>query len=198
MPIESPAPPPQAAAAVEQTIRALGEQGFRSPALRAADPARLTLTEPHEVFVIEAVDLAAGRGLDAAKSTRWRYLITEGDRVVAAASAMAPDHKDANAFSHISEGPFVQSTAEALSAVRSHRNLSAGNYSIRLLQVPALNTMALWLHPTSGDGDLLMALAPSPVDVPIGQALPASQLIAELQVKAREIAQIGADDTRGG
>jgi hypothetical protein len=198
MPIESPAPPPQAAAAVQQSFRALAERGFQSPVLRAADPARLALTEPHEVFVIEARDLAAGRGLDAAKSTRWRYLVAEGNQIIAAASAIAPGQTNANAFSHISEGPFVKSTAEAIALVRSLPNLSGANYTIRVLQIPALNMMALWLHPTAGDGDLLVVLPPSPVGVPTGQALPASQLIAELQGRARDVAGVGPDDTRGG
>jgi hypothetical protein len=198
MALQIPAPPRQAADAVHATFRTFAHKGFRSPALRAADPARLSLTQPHQVCVLGADDLAAGRGLEAARPTRWRYLVREGNKIIAAASALSTGAGDAHDFSHISEGPFVASTADALEYLRNHPDLVAGDFELRLLQVPALHTMAIWLHPTAGDGDLLVPLAPSPVAVPTGQAIPAARLISELAGKAKQVVNVGAKDTSGG
>ena len=198
MPLYMPAPPQQSVDAAHSTFQAFAQQGFRSPALRAADPAALSLTQPHQVFVLTADDLVAGRGLEAAQATRWRYLVSSGDKIIAAASVLSAGARDTHDFSHVNEGPFVASTAAALEYVRNHAELTSGDYELRLLQVPALHTMAVWLHPRSGHGDLLVPLAPSPVATPTGQAAPAARLLSELAEKAKLVVNVRADDTRGG
>lgn len=198
MALDIPAPPQAAVNAVRSTFQAFTERGFRSPALRAADPAGLSLTQPHQVFTLGADDLVAGRGLEAAKPSRWRYLVRSGDRVIAAASALATGPGDAHDFSHISEGPFVASTADALALLANDPRMASGTFELRLLQVPALHTMAVWLHPASGDGDLLVPLAPSPVTVPTGQPVPAAQLLTELAQRAEQVVHEGPEGTKGG
>ena len=47
-----------------------------------------------------------------------------------------------------------------------------------------LYVTALWLHKAVGTGDLLVPLAPSPVDAQAGQPVPASRLMEELRYKA--------------
>src|SRR5262245_15298775 len=42
-------------------------------------------SEPHPVYVATLDDLAAGKLLDAAKQTGWRYLLAHNDEVVAEA-----------------------------------------------------------------------------------------------------------------
>ena len=143
-------------------------------------------------------NLVAGRGLEAARPTRWRYLVQDGDRIIAAASVLPTGLGDAHDFSHINEGPFVASTADALAFVASHPEVAAGDFELRLLQVPSLHTMAVWLHPASSDGDRLVPLAPSPVSAPAGVPIPAAQLLAELTQRAGQVAGVGPDDTLGG
>ena len=198
MALRIPAPPQHAVDAMHSTFQAFADKGFRSPALRAADPTQLSLTQPHQVFVLGADDLVAGRGLEAAQPTRWRYLVREGDKIIAAASVLSTRAGDARDFSHINEGPFVASTAAALEYLRNHPDLTSGDFELRLLQVPALHTMAIWLHPNSGGEDLLVPLAPSPVAVPTGQAIPAAELLSELAEKAKQVVNVGPDDTSGG
>src|SRR4051812_39860205 len=114
MAVQTPSPPRQLVDAVQARFRALGEQGFRSPALRAADKDQLQLTEPHQVFVLGADDLVGGRGLAAARPTRWRYLVQDGDKVIASASISSTAGTDIDESPHINEGPFVDATAAAL------------------------------------------------------------------------------------
>jgi hypothetical protein len=99
-------------------------------------------------------------------------------------------------FSHFNSGPFVASTATALEAAEGLVEIRDGSYEMRLLHVPALYTMALWLH---GDGnDVLVPLAPSPDGVEPNRAYPADELLAILAEKAALIPQMGPQDTRGG
>ena len=89
MPLFAPEPPQQVAEAVQSTFRAMTRKGHsRSPALRNA-PAPLALTQPHQIFSLGLADLVAGRGLEAAKPTGWRYLVQDGDNVLASAETVS-------------------------------------------------------------------------------------------------------------
>lgn len=103
-----------------------------------------------------------------ASSTRlagWRFLIRCGERAVAAADTMLTP--DGWAFSRFFEGPYIASTERAL---RQAETMSQ-SYQPRLLSMPSLYMLTLWLHgdctedAASGHPaatDLLVPLAPAP------------------------------------
>jgi hypothetical protein len=191
----APKPPQQALDAVNSTFLNLSRShAFRTPALRnAAGP--LQLTEPHQVFTLGLTDLAAGKGLDAAKPTGWRYLVQEGDNVVASAETVAGPGGE-QIFSAFNEGRFVDSSAKAMRTVRDFPEVLQGGFELRLLSVPGLYVLALWLHDSQGKVDLLQPLAPSPVETPADRPAPASVLLKELAAKAG--VPIEAADRTGG
>jgi hypothetical protein len=192
----APKPPQQALDAVHSTFLDLSRNGaFRSPALRSA-AGSLQLTEPHQVFTLGLSDLAAGKGLKAAKPTGWRYLVQEGDNVLASAEVTSAGPADKYVFSAFNEGRFVASSANAMRAVREFPEVKQGNFELRLLNVPGLYVMALWLHGAQGKGDLLVPLAPSPIETPVGKPVPAAVLLKELAAKAK--APMEAADRTGG
>jgi hypothetical protein len=156
----------------------------------------LQLTEPHQVFTLGLADLVAGRGLDAAKPTGWRHLVQEGDNVLASAETVAAGSAGEHVFSAFNEGPFVATSAKSIRAAREFPEVKQGGFELRLLNVPGLYVMALWLHDAKGKGDLLVPLAPSPVQTPAGLPVPASVLLKELVAKAK--APIAAADRSGG
>ncbi|MGD0602941.1 MAG: hypothetical protein ABSA53_04980 [Streptosporangiaceae bacterium] len=199
MPLRVPAPPAEAADAVHTTFRAFADSGtFRLPALRNAS-GPLQLTQPHQVFTLGLADLAAGRGLEAATPGRWRYLVQEGDNALAAADTVAAGPGHGYVFSAFNEGRFVTSTAEAIQVAQENPEVSRGDFELRLLHVPGLHVMALWLHDGEGNAnDLLVPLEPSPVDTPTGQPVPAAVLLQELAAKASPAAATGPSDTTGG
>lgn len=199
MPLRVPAPPAEAADAVHTTFQAFADSGtFRFQALRNAT-GPLQLTQPHQVFTLGLADLVAGRGLDAAKPSGWRYLVQEGDDALAAADTVATGSGDGYVFSAFNEGRFVTSTAEAIQAAQAIPEVSRGDFELRLLHVPGLHVMALWLHDIAGNaGDLLVPLEPSPVDTPTGQPVPAVVLLQELASKSSPAAATGPSDITGG
>jgi hypothetical protein len=182
---------------MQATIRSMAEQrALRTPALRAAGPDQLNLVEPHEVYTLGLDDLRSTPGLDAARPTAWRYLVRDADRVVAAAESVVEPTTSAHTVVQVNEGPFVAATAAALADIRGDARIQAQEFSQRLLHVPALHAMAVWLH-HDGSDDMLVPLAPFPADVPTGRALPAAQVLTVLSELAARMAAQPGNGTEG-
>ena len=112
----------------------------------------------------------------------WRFLIQHNGHAIASAET-APGPDGTHEVSHFNEGPYVAATDKALTSVRNLPHLKAAGFDLRLLRIPALYMMALWLHsPTT---DLLVPLAPSPIGKE-GEPLPAAEFFADMAALARE------------
>ncbi|MFJ4675083.1 MULTISPECIES: hypothetical protein [unclassified Kitasatospora] len=113
------------------------------------------------------------------------------EEVVAAAEVV--DGADGPVFSHLSAGPFLDSTVRALSQAWQLTHGTPVRYEPRLLPLPEHYASALWLHGGQPGEDLLIPLAPAPLGVAAHQALPAAELLARLERSpaARPTALIG-------
>jgi len=157
--------PPAPAPALRTVLTALGSptavREARTPALRTAQgPATPELPLP-----VHVLDRITPGGTATTRLTGWRFLIRCGDRAVAAAETMLTP--DGWAFSHFFEGPYITSTERALRQAETMKQ----PYQARLLSVPELYMLTLWLHgDITADGteghpaatDLLVPLAPAP------------------------------------
>jgi len=156
--------PPAPAPALRTVLTALGSptavREARTSSLRKAQgPATPELPLP--LHVLDRIT----PGSATTRLAGWRFLIRCGDRAVAAAETMLTP--DGWAFSHFFEGPYVTATERAL---RQAENMKQP-YQARLLSVPELYMLTLWLHgDCTADGatgnpaatDLLVPLAPAP------------------------------------
>ncbi|MET9375583.1 hypothetical protein ABZX98_15720 [Streptomyces sp. NPDC002992] len=161
----SPAPAP----ALRSVLAALGSptavREARTPALRSAQ-GPLSPELPLPVHVLDVRDQVTPPGqAPRTRLTGWRFLIRGTDRAVAAADTMLTP--DGWSFSHFFEGPYVTATERALLQAEA----LPATYQPRLLSVPELYMLTLWLHgDTEADGastspapaDLLIPLAPAP------------------------------------
>ncbi|CAM5241478.1 Secreted protein OS=Streptomyces alboniger OX=132473 GN=CP975_04915 PE=4 SV=1 [Streptomyces alboniger] len=157
--------PPAPAPALRSVLTALGSptavREARTPSLlHAQGPATPELPLP--VHVLDGIDAA---GVPATRLAGWRFLIRCGDRMVAAAETMLTP--DGWAFSRFFEGPYIASTEQALRQAEAIKQ----PYQARLLSIPGLYMLTLWLHgDCTADGatghpaanDLLVPLAPAP------------------------------------
>ncbi|KOU59877.1 hypothetical protein ADK57_31855 [Streptomyces sp. MMG1533] len=157
--------PPAPAPALRSVLTALGSptavREARTPSLlHTQGPATPELPLP--VHVLDGVDAS---GVPATRLSGWRFLIRCGDRAVAAAETMLTP--DGWAFSRFFEGPYIASTERALRQAETMTQ----PYQPRLLSVPRLYMLTLWLHgDCAADGatgdpaaaDLLVPLAPAP------------------------------------
>ncbi|WP_405610159.1 hypothetical protein [Streptomyces sp. NBC_00076] len=157
--------PPAPAPALRSVLTALGSptavREARTPSLLHAQ-GTVTPELPLPVHVLEGIDSA---GAPATRLAGWRFLIRCGDRAVAAAETMLTP--DGWAFSRFFEGPYIASTEQALRQAESIKQ----PYQARLLSIPGLYMLTLWLHgDCTADGatghpaadDLLVPLAPAP------------------------------------
>ncbi|QFZ19876.1 hypothetical protein [Saccharothrix syringae] len=183
MPLHLPDPPAGVPDRVRAKLQAFADGAkFSTKALRGARKDRLDVSTPHQVFTMGIDDITSGAGLDGARPAGWRYLVEEGGQLIASAeTTQAPD--GTHEVSRFTEGPFVAETDRAVKAVRRLPQLEAAGFELRLLRIPALYVMALWLHaPTT---DLLVPLAPSPIGKE-GRPLPAAEFLADLPELIRQ------------
>ncbi|MEU3029639.1 hypothetical protein ACPCBC_27855 [Streptomyces incarnatus] len=187
----APAPAP----ALRSVLTALGSptavREARTPSLRAAQgPATPELPLP-----VHVLDRITPQGLSATRLAGWRFLIRCGDRAVAAAETMLTP--DGWAFSHFFEGPYVASTELALKQAESLQH----PYQPRLLSVPGLYMLTLWLHGgTTADGaeghpaatDLLVPLAPAPPGIAAHRPHPVADLVPVLTLRATRLPLLGS------
>lgn len=181
--------PPAPAPALRSVLAALGSptavHEAHTPSLRAIQ-GPLTAELPLPVHVLDRLNvsgLVAGGRPPRTRLTGWRFLIRSGDRFVAAADTrLTPDGW---AFSHFFEGPYVAATERAL---RQAESLAKG-YQPRLLSVPELYMLTLWLHGAVGAdassglpaaADLLVPLAPAPPGIAAYRPHPVSELLPVL------------------
>ncbi len=154
--------PPAPAPALRSVLTALSSptavRDARTPSLlRAQGPASPELPLP-----VHVLDRVTADGETSTTLAGWRFLIRTGDRAVAAADTVLT--ADGWAFSRFFEGPYITSTELALRQAETMTQ----PYQPRLLSVPGLYMLALWLHgDTEADGaaggpaanDLLVPLA---------------------------------------
>ncbi|MEV7319518.1 hypothetical protein [Streptomyces sp. NPDC093970] len=184
MPLHVPHAP---APALRSVLTALGSptavSEARTPSLRTAQgPATPELPLP-----VHVLDSIAAEGMSATRLAGWRFLIRCGERAVAAADTMLT--ADGWAFSHFFEGPYISSTERALHQAEALQQ----TYQPRLLSLPSLYMLTLWLHgDCTADGaeghpaadDLLVPLAPAPPGIAAHRPHPVAELLPVLTHRA--------------
>jgi len=185
MPLNLPDAPSGVPDQVMSKLHAFADGGkFTTPALRAARKERLALSTPHQVFTMGRDDITSGGGLDRARPVGWRFLVQEGGQPIASAeTTLAPD--GTHEVSHTTEGQFVAATDNAVKAIRNLPQLEAAGFELRLLRIPALYMMALWLHAPATD--LLVPMAPSPI-AKEGKPMEPAEFFADLSELATQAA----------
>jgi hypothetical protein len=147
------------------------EQIVSSAIRRAHSSRRFALTEatggaavvtpvaPHKVFTIGLTQVAAGKGIAAAEESGWRTIILEGRNPVAAVEFAGGGGGAAGAFKSLNQGPLVQSTASVMAMAEGLPQVQANDFEPRLLEIPAIYLVAIWLH---GKEELFVPLEPAP------------------------------------
>ncbi|MFJ9966329.1 hypothetical protein [Streptomyces avermitilis] len=187
--------PPAPAPALRTVLTALGSptavREARTPSLRNAQ-GPVTPELPLPVHVLDRITPA---GASATRLAGWRFLIRCGDRAVAAAETMLTP--DGWAFSHFFEGPYVTATERALRQAETMKQ----PYQARLLSVPELYMLTLWLHgDCTADGatghpaatDLLVPLAPAPPGIAAHRPHRVAELLPVLTTRVTPAPLLGS------
>ncbi|MFC5959139.1 hypothetical protein ACFYQA_35440 [Streptomyces sp. NPDC005774] len=175
--------PPAPAPALRSVLTALSSptavSEARTPSLLGAEGT----ASPELPLPVHVLDRVTAEGVSATRLAGWRFLIRCGDRAVAAADTVLTP--DGWAFSRFFEGPYIASTELALRQAEALPQ----SYQPRLLSVPGLYMLALWLHgDRTADGatghpaatDLLVPLAPAPPGIAAHRPHRAAELLPVL------------------
>ncbi|MFI6659811.1 hypothetical protein ACIBL8_30255 [Streptomyces sp. NPDC050523] len=187
--------PPAPAPALRTVLTALGSptavREARTPSLLHAQ-APVTPELPLPVHVLDRLTPA---GATATRLAGWRFLIRCDERAVAAADTMLTP--DGWAFSRFFEGPYITSTERALRQAESMQQ----PYQPRLLSVPGLYMLTLWLHgDCTADGatghpaatDLLVPLAPAPPGIAAHRPHRVAELLPVLTHRVTPVPLLGS------
>lgn len=160
-----------------------------------------TLDFPHQVHRLELGEQPDPARQPVSRPVGWRFLTHPDEDPPVAVETMHT--ADGEAFSHFVSGPFVGATVRALRQARLLPQVGARRFEPRLLSIPELYMMTLWLHrpdaeaghdgdePASGQGrpgravtygpplagDLLIPLAPAPPGLGAYQVRRAEELL---------------------
>jgi hypothetical protein len=156
-------------------INALGGRTTRGPLLGVA--------APHAVYEMTLEDVVLGRTLDQAKLVSWRYLVTRTGAVEGAAEVL-PDMQ--TRFAGLNTGRWVETTVATLSRLETLDLVQQTDVAVRLLRIPSLSVVALWLKAPAQIPDVLAPLAPAPKGLVAGQDYTPAALLAALQPYAVE------------
>ncbi|WP_062215976.1 hypothetical protein [Streptomyces sp. NBRC 109706] len=181
---------PQAPEAVATTIHtALRSATVPAPRNLRFDRGELLPTFPLPVHRLERLTVPTEP--PSARLTGWRYLLArEGVSVGTAECEVTPEGW---AFSHFGEGPYIASTERAL-RLADEQPLA---YQPRLLSVPELYMLTLWLHPdpdadpatgSPAPSDLLIPLAPAPPGIAAERLITVDALVS---LVANRLAPLG-------
>jgi hypothetical protein len=123
------------------------------------------LAIPHQVFMLRADDIQGTQSdLERAYPTGWRYLLVDGESIIAAIEVQGVEAKNMR-YSHLQQGAAVDSLVKSLEYAEEHSAIAKSNFELRLLRVPAIYFVALWLKSDATGESFLVPLAPAPAGV---------------------------------
>jgi hypothetical protein len=195
MPLQVPKPPTAAQKAVHSMLsRIVTSHADHVSALRS--PSAVAISTPHRVAILGLDRIQSGMSLRAAAHKKgWRFLVHNGDKVVATANSSISG-KGKHAFAHMTDGRYVNGTERAIRRAELLESVQKGRFEPLLLQVPAIHVMALWLKNLDNDDDLIMPLSPAPKPLRPYRALSTQAFVAVVTELASQVQRAHAEAHR--
>ncbi len=133
------------------------------------------LGQPYPLYVIDAVDVARRRTLEAARLAGWRYTLLGAD----APGGVLELRKAGTrvTFAKLHEGDRGARCESAVAKVREQASGSARPLAIRVLRIPSLNLLAAWGHAEGAGEDVFVPIAPAPAPFTPGEPISQGQLV---------------------
>jgi hypothetical protein len=196
MPITFPKAPRAAAAKLVGHLTELARERKLPHRMPQMHLETLSHSEAHGVYFVPLNALAEGKLLAAAKQTSWRYLLVQDDAAIGEAElsagrrgAKGPAARSLE-FVSLTHGPFAPATVEALDAAERLPQVARTDYELRLLRIPAVYFVALWLH--SAEDDILMPIGDPPAGLKRNEPYDEAAVIAALRGPAEQARRFDA------
>jgi len=190
MPLNPVEPPEEVSLAAATHVHMLAGTPESFLALADVERENLELVAPHKIYTLSLEAAAGGARLADAQPGGWRFLVADGERVVA--SAEVPEEEGRHAPS-VNSGAYVQATADAIDRLEEMPEVASGAFEMRLLKVPALYVAAAWL---ADEGNLVVPLEPAPSYLEPGHAYREEEFLDALREPAQRV--VAMDDGESG
>jgi hypothetical protein len=142
-----PEPPPEGMQLINAALgNLLGQPTSTQLTMADANPDNLVAAAPHHVYFASLESVAGGQMLAQAEMTGWRYIVLDDERPLVAVNLDINADEGNLEFSSVNQGGLIEGTLEAVRIAESLDDVSAENFELRLLEVPSLYVIALWLH----------------------------------------------------
>jgi hypothetical protein len=122
---------------------------------RSAAADTLNAAVPHPVYFVGIKSLTKGKLLSAAVLRGWRYLLLNENEPYAATELNLNKRTGSLRFSHVNYGALLERTIDGLAFAEKLEPVNRSDYELRLLDMPDLYIVALWLH---GAEDLIIPI----------------------------------------
>jgi hypothetical protein len=106
----------------------------------------VSIALPHPVYFLGTDYLITGRVLSGAVFSGWRFIIMRGGKPLLSASLAFDVRNNRFEFLNVSESPFARSMITALRRAAKLKVVMKDDFEIRLLDIPGLELVSLWLH----------------------------------------------------
>ena len=181
--------PPEVREVLTSGLRRMASQNaFSTPLLGGMASPQLDTLEQGQgipVYHLGLTTINDETNLGTAVLTTWRFLLTQNNVTIASADVGVGEGREP-VFAQVNEGRLVEGLAQAIKAIQEFIAAAEDEFEVRLLSVPALYTLALWLVNTGGHQDLIVPIAP--VSLPVRPNVPISieEFLSELRKAAQE------------
>lgn len=150
--------------------------------LAGAGPKALDIAIPHDIYNLSLTSLVEAANPDDAEPVGRRCLVTSGGATIASVELPDPDGAKGVITTH---GGFTEATVEAVHGIEGLSEVEGGDYDLRMLRVPALYLMALWLKDRQGSDDIFVPLEPAPSELEAGARYSWERLRTQLKEAAQ-------------
>lgn len=145
---------------------------------------------PHEVFNLGLDAISSGESLTEARRAGWRTIVLNGTEPIALVDFSAQGSSGETyggtadpQTASMNYGPFARATVEAMLVAEKQPQVLTKDYLLRVLEVPALYVLALWLH--REQENLYVPLSPAPDELDTRRLYDERELMEILRPMAR-------------
>jgi hypothetical protein len=173
VPLQLPTPPSDFYAIVAQALsRVSATGGAADHVTNVPDPSRLNAAFAHKVYALDNSDIVRSNQISRARLVAWRVLIQYGPKTVAAMELNC-DSQGANIrFASLDMGPFAQRTRQLAESVETFDTVHRGLFEPRMLRMPSVYAVALWLKDLQGTADIVLPMGSPQRAATGGDAMP--------------------------
>lgn len=181
--------------------RMMAKQAFRTPNLSRLSRERTDripeVQSALPTYNLGLEDLTRERDMKRAKEVGWRYLLKEDQEVIASVDILTKRNEEP-VFAQTNEGPYVRGMSKALTRVTEVDVVQRRDFEARVLTIPALRIVALWLKDDEGDEDIIMPIEPTPPPLVANREMSVEEFLEVVGKQAEELLALYTSDDMGG